>query len=117
MEPYVLVGGEKPCELWSDYTNDISQHRKEDEATIIGEDEACASRNPDRELEGVEARKLSVGLLRIPPIGEDEEVGTVKEDVECETSWSQKLRSKPLGDAHCNIPDGLLIRCKLLDAE
>lgn len=115
MEPYVLIGGESPCELWSDYTNNVSQHRDEDEATIIGEDEARASRGPDRELEGVEARKFLVGCLwkarvsgrspawqrletvwkwcrngvemvahlRIPSIGEEEQVGTVKEDVEC----------------------------------
>jgi len=117
VEPYVLIGGKKPREFWSDYTNNVSQHRDEDEATIIGEDEACASRGPDRDLEGVEARKFRVGCLRIPSIGEEEQVGTVKEDVEGETSWSQKLSSKPLGDAHCNISDGLLIHCKLLDAE
>jgi hypothetical protein len=69
-----------------------------------------------------------VAYLRVPSIGEEEEVGTVKEDVErwqaglrsagqlelgygallTETSWGQELRSKPLGDAHCNIRDGLL---------
>jgi hypothetical protein len=63
MEPYVLVGGEKPSELWSDYTNDVSQHRDEDETTVIGEDEASASRSPDGELQGVEARECDIGCL------------------------------------------------------
>ena len=63
VEPYVLIGGEKPGELWSDYTNDVSQHRDEDEATIIGQDEASASRRPYRVLEGIEARKYGVDFL------------------------------------------------------
>lgn len=111
MEPYVLIGGEKPGELGSDYTNDVSQHRDEDEAAVIGEDEACASRCPDGDFQGVEARKSCVGCLwkatvschppawqrlqmtahlRIPSIGEEEDVGTVKEDVERWGAGSQQ---------------------------
>jgi len=103
VEPDVLIGGEKPGELWSDYANDVSQHWNEDEATIVGKDESCASRGPNGDLQGVEARKCRVGCLwkatvscclpawqreeivthlRIPSIREEEEVGTVKEDVE-----------------------------------
>jgi len=63
VEPYVLIGGESPGELWSNHTNDVSQHREEDETTVIGEDEACTPRRPNGDLQGVEARKLGVGCL------------------------------------------------------
>lgn len=63
VEPNVLIGGEKPGELWSDHTNDVPQHWEEDEATIIGEHEPCASRRPDGDLQGVEAGKFGVGCL------------------------------------------------------
>lgn len=63
VEPDVLIGGEKPSELWSDYANNVSQHREEDEAAIVSEDEPRASRGPNGELQGVEARKCGVDCL------------------------------------------------------
>ena len=63
MEPDVLIGREEPGELWSDHANEVSQHRDEDEGTIEGEDKTRASRSPNGELQGVEARKFWVGSL------------------------------------------------------
>lgn len=63
VEPDVLIGGEKPSELGSDYTNNVSQHWEKDEAAIVGEDEPCTPRGPNRELQGIEARKFGVDCL------------------------------------------------------
>jgi len=125
VEPDVLIGGEKPGELWSDYANDVSQHRNEDEATIVGKDESCASRGPNGDLQGVEARKCRVGCLwkatvscclpawqreeivahlRIPSIREEEEVGTVKEDVErWRAGLSRRLGVSERRSAHRDV--------------
>jgi hypothetical protein len=82
VEPNVFIGRKEPGELWSDHANEVSQHRDEDKAAIKGEDEACASRSPNGELEGVKASQLDIGRLRIPSIGEDGEVKTVPDDIE-----------------------------------
>ena len=63
VEPDVLIGGEKPGELWSDETNNVSQHWDKDEATIVGEDKPCASGSPNGELQRVETCKRRVDCL------------------------------------------------------
>lgn len=63
MEPDVLVGREKPGELGPNEANDVTEHGNENETAIIGEDEACTARYPDREFESVQSTELLVGFL------------------------------------------------------
>lgn len=63
VEPDVLVGGEEPCELGADNTNDVAQHGHEDETAIEGEDETGSTRHPDRPCQAVERDELGVDCL------------------------------------------------------
>ena len=63
MEPNVLVGGEEPCKLGTDDTNDIAQHRDKDETAIECEYQTGATRNPNREFEAVQTGKPGVRRL------------------------------------------------------
>lgn len=47
MEPYVFIGREEPCNLGSNNTNDVAQHGKKNETTIIRKNEASTTRRPD----------------------------------------------------------------------
>jgi hypothetical protein len=63
VEPDVFVCGEKPGNLWSNNTDDVSQHRNEDETAVQGQDEAGTTRRPDGPSEGVQTRQPLVRRL------------------------------------------------------
>ena len=60
MEPDVLVRGEKPSEARTDDTDDIAKHGEEDEASVVGKDQACTTGAPHGELEAIEGGELRV---------------------------------------------------------
>ena len=47
MEPDVLVRRKRPSELWTDDTDDVAQHRDQNEAAIERKDETSTTRNPN----------------------------------------------------------------------
>lgn len=47
MEPNVLVCREKPCHVWANDTDNVAEHRDEDEEAIDGEYETGTTRSPD----------------------------------------------------------------------
>jgi hypothetical protein len=64
VEPDVLVGGEGPGQLGTDDTDNVSQHREQDKASIVRKDQTGTSRGPDREPKSVKACQSRVGCLR-----------------------------------------------------
>lgn len=96
MEPNVFIGGEQPGELGTNDTDDIAQHRKENKTSGISENETGTTRRPDREREAIQNVELLVSFLQVPPKNEEEELGAVKEDIECQSPRSEELALKPV---------------------
>ena len=67
MEPDVLVQG-KESYLRPDPSQDVAAHGKHNEQSIKGQDQSCTTRHPDRESQGVQARKLDIRFLEIPAL-------------------------------------------------
>jgi hypothetical protein len=63
MKPNILVRGEEPGQLGSDYTDNVAQHRQKDEAAIQREDESSSSRNPHRPQQAIETSQTNVRIL------------------------------------------------------
>jgi hypothetical protein len=63
MEPNVFIGGEQPCELGADDTDDIAKHWKENKTSGIGENETGPTRRPDRELEAIQSMEFLIICL------------------------------------------------------
>jgi hypothetical protein len=95
VEPDVLISREEPLHLGSDNSNDVPQHREENETAIERKNETSTTRGPDGKLETVESGKLLVGKLGIPAVGEEEEMKTIKDDIEGEFPWDQEFAMKP----------------------
>ena len=68
VEPDVLVGGEEPGNAGADNTDNVAQHRDENQATIECKDQTSAPRRPYRPSERVQSRELSVGCLPSAPL-------------------------------------------------
>lgn len=68
VEPDVLVGGEEPGNAGADNTDNVAQHRDENQATIECEDQTSTPRRPYRPSERVQSRELSVGCLPNAPL-------------------------------------------------
>ena len=64
MEPDVFIGGEGPGKVGADDTDDVAKHGEEDEATVVGEDQACTTGAPYGEAKAVEGGELGVRRLR-----------------------------------------------------
>ncbi len=47
MEPDILVSREQPSQSWTDNTNNVAQHRDENQAAVEGEDQTCPPRGPN----------------------------------------------------------------------
>ena len=47
MEPDVLVGREEPVQFRTNETNNVAQHRNEDQASVESENKTGATRSPD----------------------------------------------------------------------
>jgi len=47
VEPDILVGWEKPSQLWTDDTNYVAEHRNKDQSAIKRKNETSAARGPD----------------------------------------------------------------------
>lgn len=63
MEPNVLVGGEKPGHARANNTDNVPQHRDEDEASIEGKNEPSSSGRPYRPCQPVQGSQLLVSGL------------------------------------------------------
>jgi len=81
MEPNVFISRECPSKPGTDDADDVAQHGKEDETSIVCKDEAGSTRDPYRPSQGIECGKLGIGSLTVPPIGKETEVRPIKEDV------------------------------------
>lgn len=64
MEPDVLIGWEEPSQLRSDDTDDIAQHRDENQAPVESEGETGTTRRPHRESETIESVESNIGVLK-----------------------------------------------------
>jgi hypothetical protein len=63
MEPDVFIGREQPGKFWTNDPNDVAKHREENETTVVGENEASATRSPDGELETIQSGEFLVCCL------------------------------------------------------
>lgn len=98
VEPDVFVGREEPCQLGTDDFDDVAEHGHENHETVIGQDETSATGAPDGKGEGVETGQTVVGLLRVPPITKDSELGAIPQNIENESPWLEELGFKPVTD-------------------
>lgn len=95
VEPDILVGGEGPCELGTDNSNDIAQHGNEDKTSIEGKDETSTTGRPDGEFQSVKTSQLDIGRLTVPAVGKQSKVGAVKKNVKGKPPWDKELAMKP----------------------
>ncbi len=63
MEPDILISGEEPSQARSDDTNDVTEHREEDQATVESQDETSAAGYPNGPFEGVKSGQPCIGCL------------------------------------------------------
>jgi len=63
MEPDVLVSREQPSHMWSNDTDDVSQHWDQDEPSIQRQNKTSTTRHPYGEVERIETLKTSVRNL------------------------------------------------------
>ena len=63
VEPDVLVGRECPSKLGTNDANDVAQHRQENKAAIISQDEPSTTRGPHGKPKPVQGTELLVRFL------------------------------------------------------
>jgi len=64
VEPDIFIGRKYPRELGTNDTNNVAEHRKEDETTGVGEDKTSATRCPNRVREAIQSGEFIVCLLK-----------------------------------------------------
>lgn len=69
MEPDILVSREQPSQTRTDNTDNVAQHRDENQTAVEGEDQTCSSRDPNGPFELVQGGKLCMRLLYHRPQG------------------------------------------------
>ena len=63
VEPNVFIGREEPGKFWANDTDNVAQHGKKNETTIVRQNKTRSARSPNRKLKGIETSKSLVGLL------------------------------------------------------
>jgi hypothetical protein len=63
MEPDVFIGGEQPSEFGTNDADDVAEHWKENETTVVSENKTSPTRRPDREFETIESVEFLVRFL------------------------------------------------------
>jgi len=103
VEPNVLIRGERPSKFGPDDTDNIPEHREQDETTIVCKHKTGTARTPDGPLEGVQTRKFLVCCLTVPTIRKEKDMRSVEEDVEEKSPRGEKLSVEPAFTHDCRL--------------